>query len=267
MHLVTKTQFAEMCNVKLSSISASCRSKLKDAVVNDMIDTDHEEAKAYFARQWSLPGAKPHYTGMKAVHENKKASSGRKLPTPEQLIEREAAGITSTTSSTPPFPVAASSPVMPGTTNGSVVTMASGKRVFTPPVFANGQVDHLPEDVRAYVDWSLRALIAQFGNEYAFSDWLKAYKEIETIYAKQLDSAQKEGVLINRALVEKVVFNNLETLFVRLLSDGVKTISRRLYEMVKADRTVEECEKFVADQLSSFIAPTKDKMIKGMRDV
>lgn len=236
--LMSKGDFARACNVTYATIRNQCESKygIKSAMVGDAIDANHPDAVSYLNRCWGLEPKPP--AGTATIKNARKTKDRPPLPIPEQLAERA--------TPTPQLP-------MPDTQRG------------VPPVpYVGGTLDNLPEDVRRYADWPLRDLIAHFGSDYAFVDWLKAYKQMEDIHAKQLANMENEGRLVSRTLVEKVVFANIETMTVRLLTDGSKTISRKVYEMAKAGRTVEECERFVADQITSFIAPAKDKMKKGI---
>ena len=53
---------------------------------------------------------------------------------------------------------------------------------------------------------------------------------------------------------------------IKLLTDGAKTIARRGTAMHDAGRDMLEIEKFVADQITSFIRPVKAKVARALRD-
>lgn len=226
---MSKGNFAKLCGVTYEAIKYAMKDDgpLKDAAQGAIIDANHPDAVAYMMKHF---GAAPILVGGAAIKNAKKTTDRQALPTEEQMIER---GTMNAPRGVPPIP------------------------------YVGGHIETLAEDVRAFAGWTLRDLIAHFGSDFAFVDWLKAYKAMEDIHAKQLANAETEGELIHRDLVEKVIFGNIETMTVRLLTDGSKTIARKVFEMAKAGRTVEECERFVADQITSFVAPMKDKMKKG----
>ncbi len=113
---------------------------------------------------------------------------------------------------------------------------------------------------------TLREIIEKFGTDPRFVDWLKAAKEIESIHEKRLKNAATEGKLVARELVEVGVFDPLDAMFRQLLTDGAKTIAARLAAMHSAGRDSKELEKFVADQMTSFIKPMKAKMARALRN-
>ena len=124
----------------------------------------------------------------------------------------------------------------------------------------------IPEDIRALIDMPLRALVAIFGTDRRFVDWLKAIKDIEEIQGRRLKSAKEEGVLVARRLVEVGVIDPIDTAHRQLMTDGAKTISVRLRAMADAGRTQQECEDFVREQIGSFVKPLKKKMAKAIGD-
>jgi len=113
---------------------------------------------------------------------------------------------------------------------------------------------------------TLRELIQRFGTDGAFVDWLKATKAIEDINEKRLKNAVTRGELVNIKLVKLGVIEHFETMFNKLLTDGAKTIARRITSMHGAGRSVEDCEAFAADQVSSFIKPAKAKIARALRN-
>ena len=127
----------------------------------------------------------------------------------------------------------------------------------------NGEtVLQVPEDIEEFLSWSLADLVAQFGTDARFLDWLKATKEIENVNEKRLKNALTKGQLVYRDLVKRGILEPIDAAHRRLLTDGSKTIARRLASMRDAGASVEELEKFVADQVSSFIKPVKNKTAK-----
>jgi hypothetical protein len=132
---------------------------------------------------------------------------------------------------------------------------------------AHGEyVYEVPEDIQAFADMTLRELIERFGTDTRFVDWLKATQAIEAINEKRLKNAQTRGELVNRQLVRVGIIEPLDSAHIKLLTDGAKTIARRSTAMHDAGRELEEIEKFVADQISSFIRPVKSKVARALKN-
>jgi len=118
----------------------------------------------------------------------------------------------------------------------------------------------IPENIRAFVDMPLRKIINEYGTDIAFVDWLKAVKEIEIIYERQLKNATTASNLVARELVEVSIIGPMNTAHTQMLTDGAKTIARRAVAMTKAGDPVEDIELLVSEQIGSFIKPLKKKM-------
>lgn len=124
----------------------------------------------------------------------------------------------------------------------------------------------IPDDIQAFADMTLRELIQRFGTEYAFLDWLKATKQIEDINEKRLKNAQTAGDLVHRDLVKRGIIDPIDSAHLKLLTDGAKTMARRSKTLSDSGAEVEEIEKFICDQISSFIKPVKNKIKRILRD-
>ena len=124
----------------------------------------------------------------------------------------------------------------------------------------------IPEDIRVFADMTLRELVLKFGTDVRFVDWLRATKVIEDINEKRLKNAVSKGELVARQLVQVGVIEPINTAMEKLLSDGAKTIARRSVAMIGADRTVDDVESFIKEQISSFIRPMKSKIAKALKD-
>ena len=125
----------------------------------------------------------------------------------------------------------------------------------------------VPEDLREYAHLTLTELIQEYGTDYRFVDWLKALKAIEDITTAKLKNAATKRELVSFNLVKVGVLEPVELAHIQLMTDGAKTIARRVYSMAESGRRVEDCEKFVSDQISSFIKPMKAKIVKAIKNV
>ncbi len=98
-------------------------------------------------------------------------------------------------------------------------------------------------------DMTLHELVAKYGTDTAFSDWLKAVRIIEDINEKRLKNSQTIGELVNVQLVKNGVVKPFDMMCDKLLTDGAKTIASRVTIMNGAGRSVEDCEHFVTDHI------------------
>lgn len=123
----------------------------------------------------------------------------------------------------------------------------------------------IPEDIRLFVDMTLRQLLTQFGTEEAFCTWLKASKEIEAVDEKRTKNAKAKGELVTRRLVETGVIDVYDSAHLRLLSDGAKTIAAGMVAKHASGAELFEIEDYVADTLGAFIRPIKNKIKRALK--
>ena len=128
------------------------------------------------------------------------------------------------------------------------------------------EIFEIPEDIQAFADMTLRELIEKFGTDTRFVDWLSATQKIEAINEKRLKNATTEGELVSRKLVRTGIIEPIDACHIKLLTDGAKTIARRATAMHSAERPLEDIEKFVADQITSFIRPVKAKVARALKN-
>ena len=125
-------------------------------------------------------------------------------------------------------------------------------------------IHEIPEDIIEFLDMSIRDLIFRFGTDERFLDWLKAVKAIEDINEKRLKNARTKGELVSRELVKVGVIDPIEAAHIKMMTDGAKTIARRVTAMHGAGRPLEDVEKFVKEQITSFIRPLKSKIKRAL---
>jgi ribosomal protein S20 len=114
---------------------------------------------------------------------------------------------------------------------------------------------------------SLRELIGRFGTDIAFKDWLAATKQIEDINEKRLKNATTRGELVSRELVKNHIVEPIDAALQKLLTDGAKTMAKRVDAMINAGRSVDECETYIRETISSFIRPMKTKVSRTLKNV
>lgn len=138
-----------------------------------------------------------------------------------------------------------------------------------PPPTTNPEDEllEIPEDIQAFADMTLRQLVEKFGTATRFLDWLNATKRIEDINEKRLKNAQTRGELVSRQLVKVGILDPVDTAHRKLLTDGAKTIARRVTAKNAAGDSLESVEEFVVDQLSSFIRPMKAQVSRIVKRI
>lgn len=115
-------------------------------------------------------------------------------------------------------------------------------------------------DIRVALDMPLRDILSYFGDLDSFKTWIKQNREIELVHLKRLETAEKEGRLVSRELVEKVVISSVNVMHKRLLSEGAKTIVHRLWAMCQAGKDLVEGEEYFRGQITKYIAMLKKDM-------
>lgn len=118
-----------------------------------------------------------------------------------------------------------------------------------------------------FADMTLHELVDKYGTETAFLDWVKAVKAIEDINEKRLKNALTMGELVSVQLVNTGVVKPFDMMCDKLLIDGAKTIASRVTTMSGAGRSVEDCEHFVTDQISTYIKRMKASSLTVLRNV
>jgi hypothetical protein len=124
-----------------------------------------------------------------------------------------------------------------------------------------------PEDISDYNDWPLSKVIAKYGSDAQFCDWLRAVKLIEDISEKRIKNATMEGKLVSRELVLRGIIDPMNSVFTKILTDGAKTATRRMMAMRDVGADFEEIESYLADQMSSLIRPAQDKIKRSIKNV
>lgn len=113
----------------------------------------------------------------------------------------------------------------------------------------------------SYAEMTLMQVLKKHGTDVAFSDWLRAVKLIEDINEKRLKNARTVSGLVNRQLVKECLIEKFEVFHKRLITDGAKMIASSAITMNGAGYHIVECERFIANQISSHIMQMKSEVI------
>lgn len=292
-----------MAGVTATAITRACLTVLKPAIVGRRIDAAHPAAVEYL-RLRADPETLGAATGLDPLYEHAVAhcrESGnftisavsRGLSIGYARASRIFATMTATGVAQPAAPAKAGQVVPPGPAKPTPAAarptpapppprilggtekkrqtkkqeaLARHTTSPTSPAETGSTLHEIPDDIKKFADMTLRELIQRYGTDVAFLDWLKATKQIEDINEKRLKNATTKGELVSRELVKIGVIDQINAAHTKLLTDGAKTIALRVVAMSKAGRAVDECEKFIVDQIGSFIKPAKVKMARALKN-
>jgi hypothetical protein len=125
----------------------------------------------------------------------------------------------------------------------------------------------LPPDIRELAHLPLLKLVDIFGTDVRFLDWLKAVEKVEAIATKRIANATTLKELVSVSLIKKGVIDPIDAIHRRLLTDGVRTITQRLFTKFQAGTSPEEAETFMKKEISIILAPVTDKVGKALEDM
>lgn len=276
--LVTRSAFAKLAGVNPSTTTRLCDTVLKACVVGKRIDAAHPNAVKYLENRdrAQTPRAA---TGIDPLHEHAVqacTASGRwstsYLQRELRIGYKRASAIVATMKAAGLIPTKENPSSVPATEQApepkpspKLRGNAARNEKKKAETFPDDHIFEVPEDIQAFAEMTLRELVQQFGTDIRFLDWLKATKAIEDINEKRLKNAETEGKLVARALIKVGIIEPFDAAHIKLLTDGAKTITRRVTAMHDAKRDLDEIEKFVKDQITSFIRPVKAKVARALR--
>lgn len=279
--IVNRAEFARMAGVSGASVTKACNSRLAAACVGKRIDLNHPDAQSYLSEK-TEPRPESPATGVDPLYEeavawcqevNRYSISG--IQRQFKIGYNRASQIVATMKATGVVPNGAPSAAPPpppqkpkkAHVRGTASAKEKKKRAGNPgvPVDENGVIQ-VPEDIQAFLDFTLRDLIEQFGTDIRFVDYLNAAQKIEAINEKRLKNAATKGELISRALVQNAVIDVFNSAHLRLLKDGAKSIASGVVSKHSAGAEISEIEAYISDILGSFIKPVKAKITRALKD-
>lgn len=270
-------EFATLAKVSPTAITKACRNGLQAAVVGNRIDASHPVAQTYLRDHQLGPTFIDPETGLDVLYHRAVQwcrETGRysaqgirdafQIGTDRATAILDLMRVSGEVLATPDAPTAGSQvssiPAVPARV--AVDGIGAGVALSIPET----EAIEIPEDIQTVADMSLRDLIARYGSNTRFSDWLSALEKLERIEEKRLKNAQTEGKLVTRELVHSCVIVHMDTAFHQMLTDGAKTIEQRLKTLHDSGADQVECENLVRDQIQSFIKPMKKKMAAALRN-
>ena len=136
-----------------------------------------------------------------------------------------------------------------------------------PPEEEEDEGSHFSEDdeIKDVLHLTIAEIVERHGTSSQFKTWIDAKKTIVDIQTRIVKLAQLEGTLVSRDLMKVGVIDPIDAAHRKLLTDGAKTIARRVTAMNSGGRPLEDCEDFVKDQIASFIRPMKAKVARSLK--
>ena len=274
--LVSRYKFSVMAGVTAAAITKACRGILAGAMDGKRIDVNSAAACDYLEKQIKpVPkiGVDALYEQAVQCCEEAKNYSGKYLRGIFGIGSERARRIVETMKLNGVIPKDADKKLPPGEKRPINITIphVRGHTIANQKKkYPDGDVPKLfeiPEDIVEFADMSLRDLVTKFGTDLRFCDWLRATQLIEGINEKRLKNAATKGDLVSRKLVKGSVIGPIDTCHRRLLSDGARSLSIRVPAMHDAGEDAKKIEKYIHDQLTSFIRPMKTKVSRALRDV
>jgi hypothetical protein len=243
--LVSRADFAKLARVTKPAITKAAKKQLVGAFVEDRIDVDHAEARAYLASRG--------VTGAEIDRALGGGSDGAPTTKPKAGKARKA---------DPPAP-----PPEKARRPPPVTKLPPGPVPRPPKIKTPERQIPLPETLEELDELGelLRPLIERFGTSRRFVDWLDALKKIEDIQKSHLQNQETEGKLISRELVETYILGAISALARTLLRDAPKTIARKAWPLAKTGRPVEEGERIVEGAIGQAFATMKEQVTKALR--
>ena len=113
---------------------------------------------------------------------------------------------------------------------------------------------------------TLFQVVELYGTESRFIDWLGAVQKIHAIQEKSLKNAKAEGTVVNRDLVRRAIIDVFNSVHLRLLKDGSKTLAAGIVSKFEAGAELPELEEFASDTIGSFIKQAKHKTATVLDD-
>lgn len=277
--LVKRSEFARLAGVAAPSVTKACSKQLAAACVGRRIDLNHPDAVEYLRKHDEATPPKLE-TGIDSRYEEAIAYCRETGVYTQTHIQRglglsydrarsilnmmKVAGLVPGKRVPPPEPpaVAPASRVIAGTEKAR----QTKKSEALENLITGRTLHEVPEDIETFADMTLRELIQRFGTDVAFKDWLDATKSIEAINGARIKNAAAEGKLISRELVRKGVIDVFNSAFLRLMTDGAKTIATEVAMKIQAGAEPGELEAHVSEVLGSFIKPVKAKAARVLKN-
>lgn len=264
--LVTRAKIAKMAGVSPAAVTKACRASLLPAVIDNRIDASHPCVISYIKKQTEQQTEDPVYNEAVKVCIDSGEFTGKHLRKIFKIGSTRAKKI---------IGLMKLNGIYKGSTSAKKLEKKKGAKLKTVTKKTESKKNNplkedeillIPENIAEFIKWPLGELVEKFGTDIAFLDWLRATQTIENINEKRLKNAVVRGELVSRDLVKSSILNPVNSAHIKLLTDGSKTIARRVMAMTGAGKDIVIIEKYVKDQITSFLRPIKAKVKRLIND-
>lgn len=243
--LISKIDFAEMVNVSPAAITKACNNKLKPSFDGKRIDINHSCVIEYIKRKESQQLKKSsddlNQKKLKKVNSDDDFNKTDDNFQDENVEEYHFVKVDKK-----------KSVVNPKQSNAQIYT-DTGREI--------------PKHIRKYLKYTVEDVINEFGTEVALNDFLLSIKRIEDIETARIKNDKSKGILVERELIEKGILNPMDSAFTKLLTDGSKTITKRLLAKKESGAELHELEEFTSSQISSFLKALKQSIKRTLEQL
>lgn len=229
--LVSRADLARLAKVSRPALTKQCQKALAPACQGDRVDLDHPAVQSFLASH----GVKSAPPDRAPTKESKRAVVEPRAPTAKSE---------------------------PAPSLRGKATRARREAEPIPPQPANAGT---PEDLEELAE-TLRPLVARFGTERGFRDWLLGLKGIEDIDSKRLDTAIKRGAVYPRDFVHTHILGLINGAYLRMLGDTPKTLCREIFALAKTGRPLEEAERVTRKLIGKQLDSVKTRVDKAIQN-
>lgn len=246
---MTKSDFAKLNNVSPAAITKACTGALKFAFDGKRIDANHPAAKNYIKKKIEQSNKKEQSTTVseKLKKVKKEDPQETKLPHDKDLEEY------------------AFVKVEPQRRT-RIKNSKNDTEVDTNTLYTD-EGREVPENVRKYLKYTVEEVVDKFGTETALNDFLLSVKRIKDIYKTDIANEKAAGELVHKSLIKVGIIDPINTAHTRLLTDGSKTIAKRVKAKLDAGANIYEIEKFISEQITSYIKPMKQSIKRTLEKI
>lgn len=277
--LVSKIDFAEMVNVSPAAITKACNNKLKPAFDGKRIDINHSCVIEYMKRKESQQLRKSSNSEesekLKKVNLNETIKDDFAIISGKQKVDKKIKEILSKSKiNNNDFDDTDDNFQDDDLEEYEFVKVPNKKRKTANDNLRENNTSlctdsgrEIPEHIRKYLKYTVEDVINEFGTEVALNDFLLSIKRIEDIETARIKNDKSKGLLVERELIEKGILNPMDSAFTKLLTDGSKTITKRLLAKKESGLTLQELEEFTSNQISSFLKVLKQSIKRTLEQM
>lgn len=277
--LVSKIDFAEMVNVSPAAITKACNNKLKPAFDGKRIDINHSCVIEYMKRKESQQSRKSSSNEQSeklkkvkledTIKDNFTVIRGKEKVDKKikEILDKSKKKENDFDDSEDDFQDEEIEEYQFVKVNNKRKKIASDNLKQNNSSLYTDAGREIPEHIRKYLKYTIEDVVNEFGTEIALNDFLLSIKRIEDIETARIKNDKSKGLLVERELIEKGILNPMDSAFTKLLTDGSKTITKRLLAKKESGLTLQELEEFTSNQISSFLKVLKQSIKRTLEQL